>query len=178
MKILVLADFDEYFWQEGDCHADVCVGCGDVYETVISRAAQECGCIPALAVKGNHDSIFPFPDGVEDLHMRIIESAGLRFGGFNGCLRYKPRGPFLHSQAETALLLEGMAPVDVLVCHNSPWGVHDRGDDAHVGFQGIKDYIDRCNPKLVIHGHMHENCETTIGETRVLGVSGYRVVEV
>ena len=52
-------------------------------------------------------------------------------------------------------------PVDVFVAHNSPRHVHDREDEVHLGFEAFVDYIERTQPKLFFHGHMHVNQETT-----------------
>jgi Icc-related predicted phosphoesterase len=64
--------------------------------------------------------------------------------------------------------------VDIFVTHNSARLVHDREDDVHLGFAAFNQYIQRAKPKLMLHGHQHENIETLIGTTRVIGIYGYR----
>ena len=45
---------------------------------------------------------------------------------------------------------------DVLVCHCPPEGFNDDpADPAHVGFEGLRDWVDRHNPRHVLHGHVH-----------------------
>ncbi|MBU4404428.1 MAG: hypothetical protein L6428_07980 [Candidatus Aminicenantes bacterium] len=33
-------------------------------------------------------------------------------------------------------------------------------------------------PRLLLHGHQHQNCETLVSCTRVVGVFGWRVIEI
>ena len=119
----------------------------------------------------------PFTAPIRDLHLRVETLEGVRFGGSNGSWKYKPKGYFLYEQDEAVALLAGFPPVDVLVCHNSPRGVHDRDDEVHTGFDALNGYIARSRPRLLIHGHQHVEVETTVGATRVMGVFGWRVVD-
>jgi Icc-related predicted phosphoesterase len=99
---------------------------------------------------------------------------GLRFGGFCGSWKYKPRGNYLFENSEVEKFLAGFPAVDIFVTHNSPRLVHDREDDVHLGFAAFNQYIQRAKPKLMLHGHQHENVESLIGSTRVIGIYGYR----
>jgi Icc-related predicted phosphoesterase len=110
--------------------------------------------------------------------LQTRELGGLRFGGLNGCLQYKPRGAFLYFQEEVDAFLESFPPVDVFISHNSPRGVHDRDDEVHTGFSGINRYIERVAPRLLLHGHQHNERETLVGQTRVIGIYGWKVIEV
>ena len=178
MKILVLADIDDLSLKHGPGRADLLLSCGDVADRVILEAAEAYECPAIFAVKGNHDSDEPFPSPIEDLHLRTIEHGGLTFGGFNGAWKYKPRGPFLYEQEEARKLLEDFPPVDVLLSHNSPRGIHDRDDGVHTGFQALNEYIERAKPAAVIHGHQHLVRESRLGETRIIGVHGRRLIEI
>ncbi len=178
MKILVLADIDDLRWRHGPGRADLLLSCGDTADPVILEAAEAYDCSSILAVKGNHDGAESFPDPVEDLHLRTIEHSGLTFGGFNGSWKYKPRGPFLYEQEEARKLLEDFPPVDVLLTHNSPRRIHDRDDGVHTGFEALNNYIARAKPKVLFHGHQHLDRETKLGETRIIGVYGRRLIEI
>ena len=61
MTLLVLSDDDSVRRQIQNESADVLVSCGDIADAVILHAAQTVGFAPVLAVKGNHDSVGPFP---------------------------------------------------------------------------------------------------------------------
>jgi len=141
-------------------------------------AAEACSATHVLAVKGNHDSAAPFPPAITDLHLHVVTlPEDLRIGGFNGCWRYKPRGHFLYDQDEAAMLIRQLPPVDILVTHNSPRGVHEADDHVHQGFVALSDYIQQHSPGLLIHGHQHTNRETMVGGTRIVGVYRSAVIE-
>ena len=177
MRILVMADMDSVPAIPDGSGIDLMIGCGDIHEEVLLETAEASGCRRILAVKGNHDSNASFRGPIESLHLKIRSYLGVSFGGLNGCWRYKPRGNFLYEQEEVEELLACFPAVDVFVGHNSPAGVHERGDMVHVGFTGVLAYIKRARPGLMLHGHQHSNSETGVSATRVVGVFGFRMVE-
>lgn len=178
MKILAIADIDDLHWKHGSGQADVLLSCGDVFEQVILEAADAYHCRVIFAVKGNHDNDEPFDGSIVDLHLRCHEYAGLRFGGLNGSWKYKPRGHFLYEQQEVENLLSDFPSVDIFLSHNSPKGIHDAEDGIHLGFEGLNSYVARAKPKLLIHGHQHVTRETTVAQTRVIGVYGHTLIEI
>ena len=178
MKLLVIADIDDLRWQGGCGRADALLSLGDIADAVILQAAEAWQCPAVLAVKGNHDDDAPFPEPIIDLHLRTCELGGLRFGGLNGCWQYKPRGHFLYYQEEVETFLAAFPAVDIFISHNSPRRVHDREDEIHTGFSGLNRYIERATPRLLLHGHQHQNSETAVGRTRVIGCFGWRVIEI
>lgn len=178
MKLLALADMDEFEWPHGPGKADLLIACGDLSDSLILGAARAYGCRRILAVKGNHDSAAPFSSPIEDLHGQVVEIGGLRIGGFQGSWKYKPRGTFLYEQDEVRAMLATLPPADILVCHNSPRGIHDREDGIHLGFEALNDYLRRAGPRLLLHGHQHVSRETQVGKTRVLGLYGHRLIEI
>ncbi|MFW6164294.1 MAG: metallophosphoesterase family protein [Planctomycetota bacterium] len=177
MRCLVLADMDDLRWRGGRHEVDAVLACGDVADAAIVGAAEACGGVPALAVKGNHDRHIEFVAPIRDVHRRVERLGELTVGGFQGCWQYKPRGHYLYSQEEVAAALERFPPVDIFLAHNSPRGVHDRDDLVHIGFDAFAAYIARARPRLFLHGHQHVNRETQVGATRVVGVYGHRTVE-
>lgn len=74
--------------------------------------------------------------------------------------------------------MEIFPAVDVFISHNSPRRVHDREDEIHTGFSGLNTYVERAAPHLLLHGHQHQDCETLVERTRIIGVFGWRVIEV
>ncbi len=177
MKILAIGDIDDLRWKGGAGDADAVVSCGDVADEVILEAAEAYGCRAVFAVKGNHDSSAPFPGPVVDLHLRVVEHGAVMLGGFNGSWKYKPRGHFLYEQWEVERMLAAFPRTDVFVSHNSPRGVHDREDDVHLGFDGLRAYVLRERPALLIHGHQHADCESELGGTTVVGVRGWKLLD-
>lgn len=176
MMALVFADDNSVNFQVGAWQASILICCGDVADWAILKAATASGCRKILAVKGNHDSSGSFPTPIEDLHLVVREFGGLRFGGFNGSWKYKPRGNYLYEQSEVEGLLSSFPPVDVFVAHNSPRLIHERDEDVHIGFAAFNTYIDRAKPQFFIHGHQHVNQETMVGRTRVMSMFGQRQI--
>ena len=145
---------------------------GDIFDQTILKTVKAYGCNTVLAVRGNHDSPGPFPEGINNLHMKQIVINEITFGGFSGCWRYKPRGSYLFDQWEVNKMMEDYPPVDVFIAHNSPREIHERDDDVHQGFDGFRDYINRAEPQYFFHGHQHINQITKIGRTKIVGVFG------
>jgi Icc-related predicted phosphoesterase len=106
-----------------------------------------------------------------------MEHGGLRFGGLKGCWQYKPRGAFLYYQEEVEAFLASLPTVDVFISHNSPRRIHDREDEIHTGFSGLNAYIERSAPRLLLHGHQHQERQTRVGRTRVIGCYGWKVID-
>ena len=177
MRVLVLADIDDIHWAGGTGEVDAIFALGDVSDCVIMGAWEAFGAPPVYAVKGNHDAPTPFPEGISDLHLRTVQFGGLTFGGFGGAWRYKLRGHHLFSQDEASDLLKTLTAVDILICHNSPRGIHDKPDDIHTGFDALNTYIERHRPCVLLHGHQHVNRETMAGATRIIGVYGHRILD-
>jgi Icc-related predicted phosphoesterase len=161
-----------------DNEVELVLSAGDLERSwVDGLAAIE---VPKLGVHGNHDR-GPLGDlGIEDLHLRAVEIGGLRFAGFEGCVRYRP-GPHQYTQEEAERLVERLPSADVLVCHAPPFGVNDDpGDRAHVGFRALRTWVEDVRPRVLLHGHTHPrpgHVVRHLGPTRVVHVLGARVVE-
>lgn len=172
LRLLIIADDDSLLGHVPSGQADLLISCGDLSDQTIQRVAQSCGCRAVFAVRGNHDPASPFPGGITDLHLRVENFGGVRFGGFRGSWRYKPRGHHLWDQGEVTALLRSFPPVDVFVAHNSLRGIHERDKDVHQGFDAFLAYLATARPRYFIHGHQHVNRVTLCGQTAVLGVYG------
>jgi len=87
-------------------------------------------------------------------------------------------------------ILARFGKVDVLVCHQPPYGVldqvtakfapkHWRG--KHAGSKVILEYVKRTQPRYVFCGHIHEGEGfKKVGKSEVynLGVGGYKIIQV
>lgn len=174
MNLLLLADDDGIRHHLTAEPADLLISLGDIADVVITESARQADCTRVFAVKGNHDGGGSFPPPIIDLHLAVQTVNGVRFGGFNGCWRYKPRGHYLYQQHEVEEHLAAFPAVDVFVAHNSPWGIHERDTGVHIGFQAFNRYIERTRPRIFFHGHQHVNHVTQIGRTQIIGVYGQR----
>jgi uncharacterized protein len=160
-------------------HADAVVLLGDLDRAWIESVASLR--LPRVGVHGNHD-----PDGllaeldVEDLHGRRTNVRSVTMAGFEGCVRYGRGGPHQYTQRQAARLARRLPAAEVLICHCPPAGINDDpGDPAHVGYEGLRDWVDRHRPRHILHGHVHPTpgqVVERVGETRVHFIQGARIV--
>lgn len=178
MRVLIIADDDSIFNKNKPETAELLIACGDLTNETLLKVARASGCKSAFAVRGNHDSLAPFPAGYVDLHLRVAEYGRLRFAGFHGSWRYKPKGYHLWEQDEVSALMRQLPAVDIFVAHNSPRGIHERDTDVHQGFDGFREYIVAKRPRFFIHGHQHANDISKLEDTTIVGVYGTRVLDI
>ncbi len=177
MKAIAIADDDSLVGHLECEPIDLLLCLGDLWDAGLEKAYGRFAPRKAFGVRGNHDSDAPFPHYITPLHYTIEEYGGLKFGGFNGSWRYKPRGHHLFEQEEVARMLRHFPRVDVFVAHNSPRGIHERDGDTHQGFDGFLSYIEATQPRYFLHGHQHLNARTRIGNTEIIGVFGETLLE-
>lgn len=153
------------------------IGSGDVADRLVSRSF----------------SPPPGPEGCVNIDGRVVEAAGLVLAGLGGSVNYTD-GPNRYTQRQMRLRALGLLArarlrtplrrraVDVLVTHSPPLGLGDEPDDpAHVGFAAFHQLVDRLRPRLLLHGHIHPHGtprpDRWMGDTRVVNVVPYRVLE-
>ena len=138
--------------------------------------------LPRVGVHGNHDAPGLLREvEVEDLHGRRTSLGGLTVAGFEGCVRYGGGGPHHYTQRQASRLAKRLPTADVLIAHCPPRGINDDPDDpAHVGFDGLLDWVRRHEPRHLLHGHTHPVGGHVIKQferTRVHWVHGARVID-
>jgi Icc-related predicted phosphoesterase len=184
MKILVIADrppkqnIIETIDRE---HVDMVCTLGDLDQFQIQDLASVS--LPKIGVYGNHCSGAYMEDlGINNMHLTTFEFGGLKFGGFEGSVRYKEdKYSKMYTQEEADALLADFPAVDVMVVHCPPYGVNDEPEVAHQGFKALRAYVERCKPKYLFHGHTYpteQNMVTRLGETEIVYVQGDKVVEI
>ena len=210
MKILCISDRVESVLQGPNLTSyargvEAVISCGDLPFDYLEYVVTFLG-VPVYYVLGNHD---PAPDGPEypggctPLDGRIVEAeggaagseaGGLVLAGLSGSRLYSG-GPNQYTERQMrrraralsmriryrALL--GRPKPRVFVTHSPPFGLGDREDHAHVGFGSFVDLIDRHEPSLWLHGHVHlygpEQQRVTVrGETKLMNVFGHRIVDI
>ncbi|MFC1461392.1 hypothetical protein ACFLQR_02600 [Verrucomicrobiota bacterium] len=95
MRILVIADIDDFLWKRGSGQADVLLSCGDVSDQLILEAAEAYGCQTIFAVKGNHDTNAAFKEPIVDLHLQTEECGSFTFRLLTYSFLTIPRGEFM-----------------------------------------------------------------------------------
>jgi uncharacterized protein len=156
--------------------------------------------VPLLYVHGNHDrplrtdhSEIPAPRGCIWVEGRILAEQGLLIAGLGGSIRYKPIGAHQYTEWEMRKRVGRLAPrfwwnrlrgrrLDIFLAHAPPRGIHDEEDFAHHGFETFRSLIERQRPRYFIHGHTQPHAGvpqvTRLGETEVIHINGWRVLEV
>jgi Icc-related predicted phosphoesterase len=139
--------------------------------------------LPRYGVHGNHDPEHVLRElEIEDLHLRRTQLKGLTVAGFEGCVRYRQGATHQYTQREASRLARRLPGADVLLCHCPPYGINDDPEDAaHVGFEGLRAWVDRHHPRHVLHGHTHPlpgRQVSRYGDTRVHWIAGARVLEI
>jgi Icc-related predicted phosphoesterase len=125
----------------------------------------------------------------------MVEEQGLILAGLGGSVRYRPDGDHQYTQAEMRRRTLALMPrlwinrirygraLDLFITHSPPKGIHDGVDPAHVGFAAFNRFIERFQPRYLLHGHSHvwrrDTIVTTqVGATTVVNVCPYRVIEI
>jgi Icc-related predicted phosphoesterase len=139
--------------------------------------------IPRYGVHGNHDPEHALRDlEIEDLHLRRTQIAGgLTVAGFEGCVEYHKGAVHQYTQKEGSKLARKLPGADILLCHCPPLGINDDPEDpAHIGFKGLRDWVDEHRPRHVLHGHTHPIAGRAMkhyGDTEVHWIYGAKVLE-
>jgi uncharacterized protein len=183
MRVLALADkrppMDPALMAEQmGVQAVVCLGDLDLAWIESLRALE----LPKVGVHGNHDPPHLLREvDVADVHGCRTSLLGRTVAGFEGCVRYGTGGPHHSTQKQAAKLARRLPAAEILICHCPPRGINDDPDDpAHVGFEGLRAWVDRHQPRHILHGHTHPVAglaATRYGDTRVHWISGARVVQ-
>ena len=183
MRVLALADqrppLDAALMAR-KMHVDAVVLLGDLDRAWIEPLRMLRG-IPRVGVHGNHDPSDLLQEmEVEDLHGRRTSLGGLTVAGFEGCVKYGRGGPHQYTQRQASKLARKLPAADVLIAHCPPAGINDDPDDpAHVGYDGLRAWVDHHRPKHVLHGHVHPQPGTVlerVGDTKVHWVQGAKVL--
>lgn len=125
-----------------------------------------------------------------DMHQHEKTIGGLKFAGYGGApiatsgipeklavgYHEKTKDGQLYSEPQD--YFEEKTP-DVMLIHNPAYGFFDRVPGlGHVGSQGIRNYLDQNNPRLVVSGHVHEDYGVALrGGTIFLNPSNFGGVD-
>jgi len=182
MKILALADVEsDALWDSSQPRAhkddvDIVLSCGDLNPAYLSFIATYTKA-PVLYVHGNHDGCYDHtpPEGCVCVEDRIYNHNGLRILGLGGSIRYN-RGPYQYTQEEMHRRVRKLRfklwrnrGFDILLTHSPALGVGDGSDRAHEGFEAFLRLIERCKPRVMVHGHTHLNYGYNIKRINKIG---------
>ncbi len=184
---------------------ELVIGCGDLpyfYLEFIVNALD----VPVYYVPGNHDQKAQYlSDGrtiyqaegctlIDGETARTPTAPALLLAGLGGSLRYNNEGQHQYSQramyGRAFELAPRLAvnrlrfgrPLDIMVTHAPPRGIHDRPTQAHTGLNAFLWLMDVFKPRFWVHGHTHRYRQdvpsvTRYKDTEVINVYPYRVIE-
>jgi uncharacterized protein len=177
---------------------DAVVSCGDLPFDYLEYIVTFLG-VPVYYVLGNHDpdpESKEYPGGCTPLDGRIVDAGGVVLTGLSGS-RFYSGGPNQYTDRQMKLKtfalsarirgrkLLGRAKPTIFVTHASPRGYGDAEDHAHVGFESFVGMVDKFQPSVWLHGHVHlygheqeKRRVTKRGETRIVNVYGHHFLEV
>ena len=153
-------------------------------------------CKKVLVVGGNHDfflwhhplqmkEMVKEEEKIEYLLNEGYEFEGVKFFGTPLCKEFG-YWAFMYSYEEQDRILDKALEewgknIDVLLTHDSPYGVSDIildkscpwATDEHIGNKSLEAFIIKTAPKLHLHGHLHStnHDEEILGTTKVYCVS-------
>ena len=188
MNIMVLADHEskilyDYYDPQRMKDIDLIISCGDLEPEYLSFFATLCP-VPVLYVRGNHDANYRTnpPEGCECIEDKLVTVNGLRILGLGGSLWYNGgANQYTERQMRRRLWRAGWAVrraggVDIVLTHAPPRGYGDAEDAAHRGFECFEDFLNKYEPKYLVHGHVHMNYGRNIprvvqhGATQIVNV--------
>ncbi len=182
---------------------DLVLSCGDLPFYYLEFIVDILN-VPLYYVYGNHDrrveytyrgGTRTFPGGCTNLDSRVIEHKGLLLGGLQGSMKYSPDARYQYTDLEMYLKVWGMTPslllnrlrkgryLDILITHAPPYGIHDGRDLCHTGFKAFLWFIERYQPRYLLHGHLHlygyrQKTASVYQGTQIINTVGYRTMEV
>ncbi|GEM45714.1 metallophosphoesterase family protein [Deinococcus cellulosilyticus] len=202
-RILLLADHVHPFvyregFPQGMPEVDLVLAAGDLPAYYLEFLASTLP-VPVLYIPGNHRDEFTLndqhelvpPGGVENVHGRVVEVAGLTIAGWGGVPRYREsdHGHYTPWQAKVGMWRLGMQmkmkrirKLDIFLTHAPPLGEHAGSDYAHRGCPDLTHFMHQHQPRYMVHGHIHEyegkKIQYQDGPTQVINAYGYRILEV
>ncbi len=193
-----------------DLRPDLVLACGDLPFEYLEYLRAEAG-VPLLYVRGNHDPSSSGTNvsaylpaeyfarsprrviGCVSVEDRWEDECGLRIAGLGGSVRYN-NGDNQYTQTEMRGRVRRLTrrarmrrwrdgtSIDIMVTHSPPLNCGDETDGPHRGFSAFHRLVERIEPKLMLHGHIHPygkpRPDRTIGNTRVVNVVPYRLLEI
>jgi Icc-related predicted phosphoesterase len=209
LKILSVSDkVDELLYSSAlkrlFSDVDLILACGDLPHYYLEFIVTLLGG-PLFYVIGNHGNAvkkryapkeeWEYPGGCENIDGRVVRYRGLLIAGLEGSMRYNDNPYFQYTEREMAWKVWQLVPslmlnrllrgryLDILITHAPPSGIHDRPDRCHQGFRAFRTFMDRFQPRYLIHGHVHiyhsrEPIQTVYGKTTVINTYGYQTLEV
>ncbi len=175
------------------------IGCGDLPYEYLEFLVSILN-VPLFYVPGNHDPqhghlVNEYVQGGTNLDLEIHRHKNIWMSGLGGSVMYHPGAPNQYTQSEMYLRVYKILPrlwlravlghpIDILVTHSPPAGIHDDNDPAHQGLRAINLLLRLAKPRYMLHGHTffyRQNLQdyvTRYHQTDVINVYPFRVMNI
>ena len=167
MKILAVSDEEcsalwDYYTPGKLKEYDLILSCGDLKSDYLSFLVTMARC-PVLYVHGNHDEHYDRrpPEGCDCIDDKLVTYNGLRILGLGGCRQYHP-GKYQYTEKQMQRRIHKLrwqikraGGVDLVLTHAPAQGLGDGEDTAHMGFEALRELLDKYHPAYLVHGHVH-----------------------
>lgn len=167
MRILALSDIEspfiyDHFNPEVFKDVSLVLCAGDLKAEYMSFVATMLH-VPVLYVLGNHDEslLMDPPGGCINIDGAVYNHQGVRIFGMGGCMTYSG-GPLQFTEFQMTLKLfkkkfHLRKGCHILLTHAPALGLGDGKDRAHTGYRCFLNFLEKVQPKWMIHGHQHLN---------------------
>lgn len=194
MRILAVADQESKYlydnYRPGKLDGfDLIIACGDLSVEYLEFLVTMADC-PLVYIHGNHDEKHKrVPTGCICVDDKLVEVNGVRILGFGGSYKYR-EGKYMYTEKQMEnrirkrwFSIKKHGGFDILVTHAPARHLNDLETIPHRGFECFNVLLDKYQPRLFVHGHVHLSYnnripqECTRGETTVVNAYGYYVIE-
>ena len=194
MRILAVADEESKYYYDsyrpGKLDGiDLIIACGDLSVEYLEFLVTMADC-PLVYIHGNHDEKHKrTPTGCLCVEDKLVEINGLRIIGFGGSYKYRD-GKYMYTEKQMEarvrkkwLTLKKHGGIDVLVTHAPARRLNDLETIPHRGFECFNKLLDKYQPRLFVHGHVHCSYNHRIpqrcvrGETTVVNAFDHCIID-
>lgn len=193
MRILAVSDVESKlyydFYKPGRLDGfDLIISCGDLDPEYLEFLVTMAGC-PLFYVHGNHDDRnFREPEGCICIDDKVVDFGGVRIMGLGGSFRYRD-GRYMYTESQMKRRINKLwfsikkrDGIDILVTHAPARHLNDLDTIPHRGFDCFNVLLEKYQPKLFLHGHVHRNYgnipqKTVTGKTTVINAFEHCVID-
>ena len=194
MRILAVSDEESKslydYYRPGKLDGfDLIISCGDLSVEYLEFLVTLADC-PLVYIHGNHDEKHKrVPTGCICVDDKLVEVNGVRILGFGGSYKYRD-GKYMFTENQMKnrirkklLSIKKHGGFDILVTHAPARHLNDLETIPHRGFECFNTLLDKYQPKLYTHGHVHRSYNNRIpqkcahGDTVVVNAFEYCVIE-
>lgn len=179
MKILHYSDKSSLNFLDLYNQCDILITTGDLISFDFAGLEDISNKKPSFGVYGNHDSgNYMESLGIVNLHNKVYEYNNLKWGGFQGCIKYK-ESPLMYTEEQAKIWADTFPYVDVLLLHAGPKDMlDDPTDEIHTGSESIRRYVLEKKPKLIFVGHQYSDGYLEVGNTKIYRTYGARIIDI